>query len=554
MIKTTRTIICLIACLVLASLAVGCKDDRAILDELATNRLKVVFKGTYASNAPVEEWMTVPDSEDPLVKDESVVLCQEPADPEQQVALPTRFMIDIAEMKLNKHKFANYRETKTFSLDESSPFFSGEGVVLKNDDPVHLHDYSRLKLYTRKMIFDGAKIYRQGPGGWQFKELSRVIFSEKKIDGFNINQLQKNSHYDSLRKEANYINRIYPVNIPIVGGFRFNRNYDEMVLEIRMLVKNYYRKYEYSTYDDEGLLNVIHYFGFSDWLRDVRSSENNIGGNIVAVARAYVPAITGTIGGSNPNARDVFVIAIPAGDPLTRYALVNPGGFSGSGNITEEGEGLYRISTGSDHSLFVFSGDYLQIDHWAADAKYFIEEVASDHIVFLAEPGRGAAAGVAFNIYPATSRDSNPCDLPIKPAETLYYMNSALDYYLSLDSYQSRWNDAIDSCNAMDNPFGLDSSGNPVWTPFKNYSEAWFNYNESLEDIVLPPLAAFAEGSGSYILENVMPGSYDLYVTNAAAGDVSQVARFGELFYHDEFDFMGSLTLTDGAVQTLDIP
>ncbi|HOO70408.1 MAG TPA: hypothetical protein PK926_01515 [Spirochaetota bacterium] len=539
----------------------GCKDNVALFDEMSSNRLTILIKGTYASNAPTEPWVWGSlDSED--IKDsDSVVLCDEPAGDE--VEMPTQYMIDIAEMKLNKDSFSNYRTTKKFNLTDDDPFFDGTGVELNNDDPVHLKDYTYLRLYTRKMVFDQARIYEQGPAGWTYKELAEVLFNEKDTKGFNINQLQKNTYYDSLRVESSYINRIYPIRVPIIGGLTYNRNNDETVIEVRLMVKNYIKKFEYTDYEDDEL-QVVHYFGFSDWLRDVHQSENDIGGNIAAVARAYVPEIVGSIAGSNAAGRNIFVIAIPSGDPITRYSLVSPAGFSSSapGDITEQGDGLYQITTASDHSQYVFEGDYIEITSWGSTHtdKYMISEVAADHIDFTAARGHGDASGVDFNLYPASDRGNNPCDLPQEPQDPSSYINTYLDYYLSYEEYKKEWNDAIELCNANtldDNTYAdldADDDYTRIWDAYDDYGEAWVSYDNSLKDFILPPLAAYSEAGGTYTLENIMPGNYDVYITNGSAGNVSDVNRYGQLFYHDEFDLVGTIAVGENEAVTFDVP
>ena len=68
------------ACMAVIILAAGCNNDMAVFDELDSNRLKVVFKGSYASNSPAEEWILPANSEDILIKDDSIVLAQEISD------------------------------------------------------------------------------------------------------------------------------------------------------------------------------------------------------------------------------------------------------------------------------------------------------------------------------------------------------------------------------------------------------------------------------------------------------------------------------------------
>ena len=120
-------------------------------------------------------------------------------------------------------------------------------------------------------------------------------------------------------------------------------------------------------------------------------------------------------------------------------------------------------------------------------------------------------------------------------------------------------------CNANtldDNAYAdldADDDYRRIWDAYDDYSEAWVSYNNSLKDFILPPIAAYSESGGSYTLENVMPGNYDVYVTNSIlthsiTGDVSDANRYGQLFYHDEFDLVGTITVGENEAVTLDVP
>lgn len=562
----------------------GCKNEQGIFQEYDTKRLKVILKGTYASNSPAEGFIdlsgyTSESISDPAIKDNSIVLCNEslilddPGTPEDESALalvdlPSRYMLDIAEMELNHDNFSKFRRAKIFDLDETEPFFNGTGISLDCDDPVHLKAYSNVRLKTRKMAFDKAKIYNVTADGWAYKEDAEIIFNEKDgVKAYNVNLLQKNSYYDSLREESSHINKVYPLKIPIVGGMTFNRNKEEMVLEVRILVKNFIKKYEYKDYDseDDDELVAIHFYGFSDWLRDVRSGEYDIGGNIIGVARAYVPSEVGSISGSSPS-RNTFVIAIPAGDPKTKYALVRPQDdldfpaippvpYTGSGIVTDLTDGNYQIVTPDDHSEIFTAGDYIEVNPWGtntATKQYFIKEVTASAITFMARSGYGdSALDVDYSLFPAGYRDNNPCDLPKAPDSDEYLdnLNSYLEYLASFEKYRYEWNAAIQDCNDLELLADLDAD----WSAFSNYAKAWINYENSVKKIVLPPLAAYAASDAGYTIENVMPGSYDIYYTNV---DVSATDRYGKLFYTDELDAYSANPVTVGKNEsvTLNIP
>ena len=212
---------------------------------------------------------------------------------------PTRFMIDFAELRLGGKRFANNRETYNAGMDDLEPFFT-DGIEYSNDD-VPNGTYTHVGMYIRKMIFNNAAQFEKSDGVWAFLQYAETIFAEKTVNGFDFNQLQVNTYYDSLRLESSRVNRIFPLSIPIDGGLIYDKEDKETVLEIRLVVKNFIKVYEY---DYTG--GLIRYFGLSDWLRDVKADETDIGGNVIAVARSYVPGKTATIRGNAPG----YVVAI----------------------------------------------------------------------------------------------------------------------------------------------------------------------------------------------------------------------------------------------------
>jgi len=311
----------IILMMIASFLIAGC-GDVPIFTEMKTNRLKVVVKGTLEMDG-VSNFASMPSANSASMQDDSV----DDVTAGTNDVLPTSFMFDIAELRLDGKKFSNYRRIIEASLagdktTEPEPFFNGEGVILKNDDPGNGH-YNYVEVFIRKMAFDNAMVYQSTGSTLTYEKPAEIIFHEVTRQGFDFNQLQVNSYWDSLRLESGEILRNFPIEVPIIGGLDYSRDNIETVLEIRFVIKNFVKKYEYDYYDT-GVFKVTHYYAPSDWLRDVRAGESTIGRNLHAVARAYIPGKTGTITGNGAGANR-YVIAIPAGDPITDYTIPNKG-------------------------------------------------------------------------------------------------------------------------------------------------------------------------------------------------------------------------------------
>jgi len=107
------------------------------------------------------------------------------------------------------------------------------------------------------------------------------------------------------------------MKIPIIGGLKYDRDNDETVIEVRFVIKNFIKKYEYDYYDD-GDYKVCHYYAPSDWLRDVKAGETDIGRNLHAVARAYVPGETASV---TVNSSAGYVIAVPVTEKISYFNI-----------------------------------------------------------------------------------------------------------------------------------------------------------------------------------------------------------------------------------------
>lgn len=314
-----RKIYLFIVVIIFFSLSCG---KEPVFTEMSTNRLTIRLKGTFETNG-VSNFasMDLQGVNASPFQDDSV----DEVTAGTNDVKPTTLMLDIAEIRLSGKKISNYRQVLEIPLDGSSPFFSDEGIVLKTDDPGDGY-YDSVQFYIRKMVFDNAKVYQSTGSGFVYEKDAEVIFHEKKRLGLDINQLMVNSYWDSLRLEQSETIRVFPMVIPIVGGMTYNKDNDETVLEIRLVIKNFIKKYEYDYYED-GVYKVCHYYGPSDWLRDVRAGETDIGRNLHAVARSYVPENVATSVTVSYAGAAGYIVAVPSSEDaaISLYGISDTG-------------------------------------------------------------------------------------------------------------------------------------------------------------------------------------------------------------------------------------
>lgn len=390
----------------------GC-GNKPLLTEMTTHKLIVIMKGTYESNSPAP-WSLPPAcfeaTRDPvtnkcidytmghraLVQDDSVNKCNATND-----VNPSVFLMDIAEVRLadsqgKLHKFSNFRQNFSFTMNDANPFFSGAGYIMDNDDvPSKL--YPAVMIYMRKMLMDAAQKYVPQSEGWSASPMWDV-FAENQYPCLNFNKMQVHSFYDTLRYESSYFNRVFPVVVPIQDaalGMIYNDAFPVTVLEIRFVIKNFVKKYEYQSYIND-VFTTVHYYAMSDWLQDVKKDETDIGGNLLMVARSYIPGLTGKISGNNTRGYAAHIIAIPAGADITEYTI-----------------------PGDDGTI-----------PGVPDARYDGSAITP----------------------PESPRFYNPCDLSKKPSAYLgSNINQALDYYLKAEQYNYNWNQLVpSSCESFD--------------------------------------------------------------------------------------------------------
>jgi hypothetical protein len=330
-----------IVLLTLVALSIGC-GKKPLFDMLSGSKVHVIVKGTYESNNP-RVWTTTVNNDDsmgiipPNFVQGSIAAYNNPA------YFPSIFKLDVAEIRIDGEKFANNRRLFRCSTTDSEPFFDGTGIDFTSNDVVPGKTYSSIQMFTRKMIFDHA--YSFDPISAAFLGNVQTLFNEEKEDGFDFNPVQSLCMWDTLRMEQYYTNRIFPVNIPISGGFNFDGD-NEWVLEIRIVVKNMVKRYE-TVHTDGDTYQIYHFFGLSDFASEVQYGDSYIGGNLYGVARAYRPDHVGTIIGS---ATGQIVIAIPEFSPITDY--IAPSSSRPNDGFMPKAP----VSTGSD---FLSSLEYL---------------------------------------------------------------------------------------------------------------------------------------------------------------------------------------------------
>jgi hypothetical protein len=451
----------------------GCGNNIPLLTEMETNRLVVIIKGTYESNSP-QPWEypdpNIPPSSGGLVQDDSVVIVQSPPSPPD--VYPTAFMLDLSELRLldtkgHSLKFSNVRQTFAMGLNNAEPFFNGVGVLMQNDD-VPTTQYPAVMIYVRKMLFDNAIKYIPTSTWSPLPFLDS--FSERLVPGFNFNQFQSHSNYDVLRYESYLYNRVFPIIVSINDptspfGMTFTKEFPVTVLEIRFVVKNFIKKFEVvnNTSSENQIFGYVHFYAFSDWLQDVQPDETTLGGNLLTVARSYIPGLTGSIHGTNGTAHPAHVIAIPHGEDIANYTIPN-----------------------------------------------------------------------------ANLRGNNPCNMPRPPSVYLgQSISDYLDYQLKLQKFRYDWNlkfgdpstwpaaSVAPDCASFS---GSTAGGSGATLPA--YTEEWNTYAREVGRFKIPPLAVWVDSPGSYTIENVMPGSYDLYISDVP---ITGTAPYGELYIDNQF-------------------
>lgn len=290
--------------LTLLFLAFSCDND-PLITELIDNKMSVIIKGTYTSGTPR---IYTPAAGD-----------------------PTKFRLDIAQFSLNKDVIGHIRETFTFDYRTDEAFFNGTGITLQNDDLYHEEEYSKLKIYFRKMIFNEAV-----DGG----STVTTIFKEEEVDGFDFNEYQAYTQADYDDYEANgssLNNLVFPARYTLPESFKYDRE-KEFVLEIRIFVMNNIKEY---TGMDSDLPDS--FYALNDFNSPTAAGDKYIGGNLRMVARVYRTDQIASITGSETG----YVAVVPTGD--------NPGNYDIPPIVLYNASGTYEIKNvpiGQSYDIF----------------------------------------------------------------------------------------------------------------------------------------------------------------------------------------------------------
>ena len=168
-----------------------------------------------------------------------------------------------------------------------------------------------------------------------------------------------------------------------------------------------------------------------------------------------------------------------------------------------------------------------------------LHTVARSYVPGLAGSIRGTNNGVAAHVIaipnaasianytipaPGNLRQANPCNMPRAPGQYLGKEISAyLDYLLRLEKFKYDWNQKFPTSWSNNPPPDPDcasfdgssaAGGTGATTPA--FTAEWDEYAGEVGGFKIPQLAVWVEAGQSYSIENVMPGSYDLYISSGA--------------------------------------
>lgn len=277
----------------------GC-DGEPLLSTLSTSNTSIIFKGTYASNNPRDWWdggaVTVEDLKDNSVENSTLE------------EVPDQVLVDISEIHMNGTTCFVDRFNANMDMGEDDDFFNGNGRVLASTNLEKGDNYDTAKIYFRKLMFNKGTSY---DSDWVKDEDLEEDVAADTYPGYDfIYNLKFNQEdYDDDDEE----NLIYPYEIGFFNDFDYVVG-EKLVIEIRIVIKNYVKNYEWIDDDDDIYYS---YYGLGDAVTDVEAGDVFIGGNMLAAVHYYNPDEIATISGTAPS--NTYVVAITEDDAIEDY-------------------------------------------------------------------------------------------------------------------------------------------------------------------------------------------------------------------------------------------
>ena len=131
------------------------------------------------------------------------------------------------------------------------------------------------------------------------------------------------------------------------------------------------------------------------------------------------------------------------------------------------------------------------------------------------------------------------CDMPVAPPAYMgTSIDAALDYYLKLDKFNYNWNQRVAPGGIARNDCAVDNGCDCL----TEWEGQWNGFAEDLGGFKIPQLAVWVEAGESFVIENVMPGSYNVYISTGGTSDDgnwgvdTNTENYGELFFDGDFE------------------
>ena len=146
-----------------------------------------------------------------------------------------------------------------------------------------------------------------------------------------------------------------------------------------------------------------------------------------------------------------------------------------------------------------------------------------------------------------TLRDTHvgtACEKPGVPQLPSDGANAFLEYYLKYEKYKIDWKNFIDNCSDQ-------TTFQNAWNAYDGTSDdADVTSDGAARNFKIPPLAIYVDSNTTFTMENVAPGSYDLYY---APKNNATASTYGKLFSGTTSPFSAgpvSVTVTSGSTET----